>query len=64
MRIESVAYSIDWRKMHKGYSVFVPCINHRRAKAAFNDVADRLGMQFVYKVVVVDGVKGLRVWRV
>lgn len=64
MQIEKVSYTIDWRKLRKGYSFFVPCINHRGAKRTLNKVADRLGMAFIFKVVVVEGVKGLRVWRV
>lgn len=64
MQIEKVSYTIDWRKMRKGYSFFVPCVDHRAAKRTVKQIGKRLDMDFVYKVVVVDGVKGLRVWRV
>lgn len=64
MRIETVSYTVNWRKLHKGYSFFVPCIDHKAAKRTLNEVADRLGMKFLYKLVIVEGVKGLRVWRV
>lgn len=64
MQIEKVSYTIDWRKMRKGYSFFVPCIDHRAAKKTFKQIAERLGMDFIYKVVIEEGVKGLRVWRV
>ena len=64
MQIEKVSYTIDWRKMRKGYSFFVPCIDHRAAKRTIKAVGKRLDMDFIYKVVIVDGVKGLRVWRV
>lgn len=64
MQIETVSYTVNWRKLHKGYSFFVPCINHRAAKRTLNEAARRLGMEFAYKLVIVNGVKGLRVWRV
>lgn len=64
MQIETVSYTINWRKMRKGYSFFVPCIDHRAAKRTLKQAAERLGLSLVYKVVIVDGVKGLRVWRV
>jgi hypothetical protein len=64
MKIETVSYQIDWSKFHKGYSFFVPCIDHRAAKKSVLAVAERLKMDVAVKVVIVDGVKGLRVWRV
>jgi hypothetical protein len=64
MRIETVSYTINWRKMRKGHSFFVPCIDHRAARRTLKQVAERLGLSLVFKVVVVEGVKGLRVWRV
>jgi hypothetical protein len=64
MRIETVSYTINWRKMRKGYSFFVPCIDHRAARRTLKQVAERLSLSLVFKVVIVDGVKGLRVWRV
>jgi hypothetical protein len=50
--------------MRKGHSFFVPCIDHRAARRTLKQVAERLGLSLVFKVVVVEGVKGLRVWRV
>lgn len=64
MKIETVSYQIDWSKFHKGYSFFVPCIDHRAAKKSVLAVAERLKIEVAIKVVVADGVKGLRVWRV
>lgn len=63
MRIEGISYTINWRRFYRGYSVFIPCIDHRAAKRTLADVAERLGLELVTKVVVEDGVKGLRVWR-
>ena len=63
MKIETVSYQIEWRKFKKGYSFFVPCIDTQAAKETIARVARRLKMEVVTKVVIEDGIKGLRVWR-
>ena len=64
MRVEGISYQIDWSKFRTGYSFFVPCIDHKAARASIKTVTNRLGMKVETKVVIVDGVKGLRVWRI
>ena len=64
MKIETVSYQINWAKFRKGYSFFVPCIDHKAARAEVARIAKRLRMETVSKVEIVDGIKGLRVWRV
>jgi len=64
MKIETVSYQIEWRKFRKGYSFFVPCIDERAAREELNRVAKRLKMDIVTKIILLDGIKGLRVWRV
>jgi len=64
MKIETVSYQIEWKKFRKGYSFFVPCIDEKAAREELNRVAKRLNMDIVTKVVLLDGIKGLRVWRV
>jgi len=64
MRIETVTYRINWQKLKVGYSFFVPCINPTEAREEIQRVTKRLKIATVTKVVVEDGVKGLRVWRV
>lgn len=64
MRIENISYSVDWRKFYRGYSVFIPCIDHNKAKKHVRAIVKRLQIDIVIKVVIEDGVKGLRVWRV
>jgi hypothetical protein len=63
MKIETVSYQINWRNFRKGTSFFVPCIDTDAARAELARVTKRLKMEVVSKVVVEDGVKGLRVWR-
>lgn len=63
MKIETVHYEINWAKFRKGYSFFVPCIDTDAAKAELNRVARRLKMKLLTQVVIEEGIKGLRVWR-
>jgi hypothetical protein len=64
MKIETVTYQLDWSKFRVGYSFFVPCIDEKEARKTLAAVAKRLKIEIVTKVVIVDGIKGLRVWRV
>lgn len=64
MLVEKVRYRIDWAKFRKGYSFFVPCVDVAEAKQEIANITRRLDIQVITKVVVEDGVKGLRVWRV
>lgn len=63
MKIETVSYQINWRNFRKGYSFFVPCIDHEAARSSLAVVTKRLKIKTVSKVVIEDGIKGLRVWR-
>ena len=64
MKIETLTYEINWAKFRKGYSFFIPCIDHRTARKVLKTVTKRLKMDIVTKVIIQDGIKGLRVWRV
>ena len=64
MKIETVTYQINWKSFRKGYSFFVPCIAEAQARETLAQVTKRLKIAIVTKVVIEDGVKGLRVWRV
>ena len=63
MKIETVTYRINWAKFRPGDSFFVPCINHSEAREAIRAVCRRLKIEVVTKVVIQEGIKGLRVWR-
>lgn len=64
MLIDTVHFNVNWKKFHKGHSFFVPCIDHRAARASLLEVTNRLRINVISKVVVEEGIKGLRVWRV
>jgi hypothetical protein len=64
MKIETVTYQINWAKFRRGYSFFVPCIDEKAARKEIAVISKRLKIPVVTKVVIEEGIKGLRVWRV
>jgi len=64
MKIDGVHYELDWRRFRKGTSFFLPCLDPDRARAELNEVTARLGVKTISKILLVDGIRGLRVWRI
>jgi|TARA_R110000744_G_scaffold75833_2_gene150604 tRNA A37 threonylcarbamoyladenosine dehydratase len=64
MRIEKVAYEINWKAFKRGYSFFIPCLDTTASKQDILQVTKRLKYKVVTKVVVEESIKGIRVWRV
>jgi len=64
VQIEGIRYKIDWKDFTIGSSFFVPCINDVDAQENVLRVMNRLRYSVVIKVVIEDGIRGLRVWRV
>jgi hypothetical protein len=64
MEIETVLYRINWAKFRPGTSFFVPCINHAAARALIEAHFKPYKIDVITKLVINEGVKGLRVWRV
>lgn len=64
MIVEKVSYQIDWAKFKRGTSIFLPCLNPVQAKKDILKVMKRLKFKVVQKVVIHEGIKGVRVWRV
>lgn len=56
-------YQIDWPKFQPGSSIFIPAVDTKAAIEAIKREAARLEFQFIHKIVVEDGIKGIRVWR-
>lgn len=63
MLVEGVKYEIDWRKFRPGTSIFIPCLNRTKAKRSVAEVCGRLRIKILTQGVIVDGIKGLRIWR-
>jgi hypothetical protein len=63
MQVEKVSYQINWKKFKRGYSFFIPCLDPKSARNEIKAVTDRLKYKILTKVVIEEGVRGLRVWR-
>lgn len=58
-----VDYQIKWTDFKPGTSFFIPAVDTKSAIAAIKRESDRLEFEFVHKVVVEDGIMGVRIWR-
>jgi len=63
MRVGEIDYDIDWRTFKRGRSMFFPCLDIVEAKRSIADVCGRLRIKILMKVVICDGIRGLRIWR-
>ena len=63
MQVEGVTYEVEWKRFKKGTSMFIPCLDPKRAKAQLLVVIKRLRIKILIKVEIEDGIRGLRVWR-
>ena len=64
MLVEQISYNVNWKNFKVGYSIFIPCLNPSSAKKDVLRVTKRLKINVVFKVVVEEGVRGLRSWRI
>lgn len=64
MRVENVSYQINWKAFKPGMSIFIPCLNPANALTEISKVMKRLKVSVVTKVVIHEGVQGVRIWRV
>ena len=63
MRVEKVSYNINWRKFIRGTSFFIPCLNPKKARKEILTEMNRLKFKVLTKRVIIEGIQGLRVWR-
>lgn len=64
MKIDGLDYTLDWENFTVGSSFFIPCVGISKAKELIERKMRRLGYAVMIKIVVEDGVQGLRVWRI
>jgi hypothetical protein len=64
MIVERVDYDVNWRKFKRGTSIFIPCLDSAAAKKEILTTTNRLRLNIVMKVVIEEGVRGIRFWRV
>jgi hypothetical protein len=63
MLVEKVDYDINWKNFKRGYSFFIPCLDPKAARREIKTVTDRFKYKILTKVVIEEGVRGLRIWR-
>jgi len=63
MLIEGVEYNLNWTEFTVGSSFFVPCVDAETAQQKLLKKMKRLNYAVLCKIVIEDGVRGLRVWR-
>lgn len=63
MVVEKVSYEINWKAFKVGYSIFIPCLNPTLAKKEILVTTKRLKLNVLMKVVIEEGIKGVRIWR-
>ena len=63
MLTNGVDYQIMWPDFKIGTSIFIPAIDVKAALKALKKESKRLEFKFVHKIVVENGVKGIRAWR-
>jgi hypothetical protein len=64
MRVEGITYQLNWEEFTVGSSFFVPCLDDVAARDHIERKLRRLGYATIIKLVIEDGIRGLRVWRV
>jgi hypothetical protein len=64
MKVEQITYKINWKMFKAGYSFFIPCLDPQKSRRNILDAVHRLKYKVVTKVVIENGVRGIRVWRV
>jgi hypothetical protein len=64
MLVEKVSYRVNWKKFRKGHSFFIPCLDPSAAKKEIMCTTQRFRYNILTKVVIEEGIRGLRVWRI
>ena len=64
MLVEKISYNVDWKKFKVGYSMFIPCFDPVQAKKDILRVTNRLKIDVLLKIVIEEGVQGIRMWRI
>tara|TARA_Y100000004_G_scaffold177078_1_gene218283 strand:- start:91 stop:306 length:216 start_codon:yes stop_codon:yes gene_type:complete len=60
---DGVRIVVRWDKMSVGASVFVPCINARKAREQVNEIFKRKKWKYKAKTTIESGKLGVRIWR-
>ncbi len=60
---DGVRIIVRWDRMGVGASVFIPCINARKAREQVNEIFKRKGWKYLAKTTIESDKLGVRIWR-
>lgn len=60
---DGVRIIVRWDHMGVGASVFIPCINARKAREQVNVIFKRKGWKYTAKTTIESDKLGVRIWR-
>ncbi len=60
---DGVRIIVRWDSMGVGASVFIPCINARKAREQVNEIFKRKGWKYLSKTTIESDKLGVRIWR-
>lgn len=63
MLIEGVQYNLNWAEFTVGSSFFIPCVDAELAEQKLRKKLERLGYAVISKIVIEEGIRGVRIWR-
>ena len=63
MQVETVSYEVDWKFFKRGSSITLPCLDPSLARKQVAATMAKLRYRVVTQVVIVEGIRGLRIWR-
>lgn len=63
MLTNGVHVVVLWKEFKPGASIFIPSVDVTETINAIKRESKRLEFQFVHKVVIENGIRGVRVWR-
>ena len=61
---DGLGYAVNWAALKPGMSFFIPCLETEGLRGRVQTVARSQQMKVQMKIVIEEGVRGLRVWRV
>lgn len=64
VEVDGLQYSVDWRVMRLGWSVFIPCLDTETGRKALLDDAKAHNRKIAVQIVIEGGIQGIRAWRV
>ena len=60
---DGVRIVVNWDNMSVGASIFIPCINARKAREQVNVIFKTKGWQYKAKTIIENNKLGVRIWR-